>query len=201
MPIPTYTPGYPPDGSSLGQTKSTIRNNLDGTFQTLAVDHINNNGQPGTQPAGYHSSIHLVPQATITNVTGYAQVYSGTISDGYATDQALFINTGSGNLTSQLTSNFTPTKGASVGDSGRTFLPGGITMIWGSFDPTSSTTVTFPFGGFPTVCVNVQLTGSASNNSTFRNNISTGTLAKTGFTWQGTLDSHYRPIFYLAIGN
>ena len=44
MSIPTYTQGYPPDGSSLGQTKSVIRNNLDGTFLTLAVDHVDNNG-------------------------------------------------------------------------------------------------------------------------------------------------------------
>lgn len=201
MPIPTFTPGYPPDGSSLGQTKTTIRNNLDGTFDTLAVDHINNNGQPGSQPAGYHNSIHLVPQASVTNVSGYDQFFSKTINDGYANDQALFLNTGTGNITNQLTSNFLATKGSSVGASGRSFIPGGITLIWGSFNPNVSTTVTFPFGGFPNFCVNIQLTGSASNNSSFRNNISTGSITKTGFTWQGSVDTHFTPIFYLAIGN
>ncbi len=50
MAIPIYTLGYPPDGSSLGQTKTTIRNNLDGTFLTLGGDHVNNNGQPGSIP-------------------------------------------------------------------------------------------------------------------------------------------------------
>ena len=65
MGIPAYVPGYPPDGSSLGQTKSTIRNNLDGTFQTIAVDHINNNGDPGSQPPGYHTIIHEVPQTVL----------------------------------------------------------------------------------------------------------------------------------------
>ena len=52
MSIPAFTPGYPPDGSSLGETKSVIRNNLDGTFLTLGVDHINNNGQPGSESSG-----------------------------------------------------------------------------------------------------------------------------------------------------
>ena len=77
MPIPTYTPGYPPDGSSLGQTKSTIRNNLDGTFQTLAIDHVNNNGQPGSNPAGYHTIIHQVSQTSVSTVSGVNQVFSG----------------------------------------------------------------------------------------------------------------------------
>jgi hypothetical protein len=77
MPIPAYTPGYPPDGSSLGQTKAVIRNNLDGTFQTLAVDHIDNNGNPGSQPAGYHTVIHQVPQTSVNTASGYNQIFSG----------------------------------------------------------------------------------------------------------------------------
>jgi hypothetical protein len=107
MAIPTYTPGYPPDGSSLGQTKSTIRNNLDGTFETLAVDHVNNNGVPGSNPAGYHTIIHQVPQTNVDDCAGYNQIFSGvpgglsitTVNDGHYTHDtsrgrhaALFFN-------------------------------------------------------------------------------------------------------------
>ena len=126
MPIPTYTPGYPPDGSSLGQTKSVIRNNLDGTFQTLNVDHVNNNGQPGSRPAGYHTVIHSVPQGSDpVAIAGYGQLYSKTINS-FTNDEALFWETGGG-LIQQLTVNLTPV----AANSGYTFLPGGIILQWG----------------------------------------------------------------------
>jgi len=197
----TYQPGVPTGSIPLNQDYLNIQGNFTSLNTQFNVDHVPLTSTSGNPPNGYHTSIHLVPASFIANASGYGQLYNNTNNDGYSNDQSLYFNTGTGNLTLQLTNNFVPTKGASVGDSGRTFLPGGITLIWGSFDPNSSTTVTFPFSGFPNVCVNVQLTGSASNNSTFRNNISTGTISKTGFTWQGTVDSHYKPIFYLAIGN
>ena len=153
MPIPTYTPGYPPDGSSLGQTKSTVRNNLDGTFQTLGIDHINNNGQPGSKPAGYHNVIHVVPQAGNPGaVTGYGQLFSKTVNS-YTTDQALFWETGAG-LIQQLTVNLTP----SAATNGYTFIPGGIILQWG-FIPNPARTATQNFNiTFPNACFNVQLT-------------------------------------------
>src|SRR5258706_888795 len=108
MSIPTYTPGYPPDGSSLGQTKSVIRNNLDGTFQTLGIDHVNNNGQPGGKPAGYHTVIHSVPQGSNpATVAGYGQLFAKTINS-FTTVHALFWATGDG-LLQQLTVILTPT--------------------------------------------------------------------------------------------
>ena len=202
MGIPTYTPGYPPDGSSLGQTKSTIRNNLDGTFLTLAVDHVNNNGQPNMQPAGYHTIIHTVPQASVATVNGYTQVFSGVpgtlIVDGVTTpnipgggDTQLYSLSGIGVL-SQLTGN-------NLSANGFCWV-GGILIQWGNFNPNSSTSVTFPVA-FPTAVFNIQLTGSASNNSTFRNGVATGSLTTAGFNWQGTIDSHWTPIYWMAIGN
>lgn len=96
-----------------------------------------------------------------------------------------------------------------VSNGGYTFLPGGLIMIWGSFNPNVSTTVTFPNisftgyvgNGFPTNCFQVQLSGAADNNSSFRNGISTGTITQTGFVWEGSVSSHWNPIYYLAIGN
>lgn len=152
MPIPTYTEGYPPDGSTLGETKSTIRNNLDGTFQTLAVDHINNNGDPGAKPAGYHNVIHVVPQGSNPGaVAGYGQLFSKTVNS-YTNDQALFWETGAG-LVQQLTVNLTP----STATNGYTFLPGGFIMQWGTNTQANNTFVNFPIT-FPNACLNVQAT-------------------------------------------
>lgn len=78
MPIPSFTSGYPPDGSSLGQTKSTIRDNLDGTFQTLAIDHFDNNNAN----AGKHKFSHYVSGADATTGAGEGALYCKTPTSG-----------------------------------------------------------------------------------------------------------------------
>jgi hypothetical protein len=207
MPIPTYTPGYPPDGSSLGQTKSTIRNNLDGTFQTLAVDHINNNGQPGTQPAGYHTIIHQVPQVSVATVSGYNQVFSGVpgtlIVNGVTTpaipsngDTQLYSLTGQGGL-SQLTGN-------SVAMSGYNWF-GGILIQWGRIRPlVSQTTTPQSFNiNFPNNCFNVQLTlGNPSSTGNAQTaSVRDGSISTSAFSYNYSGGSAYDTIYWLAIGN
>jgi hypothetical protein len=196
MPIPTYTLGYPPDGSSLGQTKAVIRNNLDGTFQTLGIDHVNNNGQPGSQPAGYHTVSHLVPQGVDpAPVTGYGQLYSKTVNS-FTTDQALFWETGTG-IIQQLTTNITPS--ATV--NGYSFLPGGILIQWMKVNnPITGTTYNFPVA-FPNTCFSIQLTPSLNNNSTIRCYLASGTLSASGFQIQATSSSNFTSMYVTAIGN
>jgi len=215
MPIPTYTPGYPPDGSSLGQTKAVIRNNLDGTFQTLNVDHVNNNGQPGSQPAGYHTIIHQVTQTSVNTVTGYNQLFSGVpgslIVNGVATpaipnngDTQLYALSGQGGF-SQLT-------GANGAINGYTWM-GGVLLQWGqvgvvpTFWPITPQTVTFtsqiPAGvAFPNNLFNVVVTftGGPSSSS---GDISILSLSKTGFTWvfTGSSNSSFSGFYWVAIGN
>ena len=208
MPIPTYTPGYPPDGSSLGQTKSTIRNNLDGTFQTLAVDHVNNNGQPGTQPAGYHTIIHQVPQVSVETVSGYNQVFSGVpgtlIVNGVTTpaipsngDTQLYSLTGAGGL-SQLTGN-------SISTSGYTWI-GGVLMQWGFVNSTASSfqTQNFPVD-FPTACLGVftQIYGSGTVAGGAGNiDIRKSSVVQSSFQWaMVTNSSQYTGFYWFSIGN
>lgn len=137
MPIPAYVQGFPQTGSSLGSTKTQIRDNLDGTFQTLAIDHVDNNGNPGGKPAGYHTVIHQVLQTAVNTVAGYNQVFSGVpgtlVVNGVTTpqipagttDSQLFALTAQGGL-SQLT-------GAGVSGSGNGFAwCGGILIQWGN---------------------------------------------------------------------
>jgi len=215
MPIPTYTPGYPPDGSSLGQTKSTIRNNLDGTFQTLAVDHINNNGQPGTQPAGYHTIIHQVPQVSVATVSGYNQVFSGVpgtlIVNGVTTpaipsngDTQLYSLTGAGGL-SQLT-------GYNAAQNGYMWV-GGLLLQWGRKTLTGSqgerATILFNTANvnFPNNVFNMQATlickagGTGSSDNTL--SIVNGSISNTSFQYQynGNGGGNYPAFFWLAIGN
>lgn len=211
MPIPTFTEGYPPDGSTLGETKTTIRNNLDGTFQTLSVDHINNNGDPGAKPAGYHNVIHVVPQGSNpAAVAGYGQLFSKTITSG-ANDQALFWETGGG-LIQQLTVNITPSASAN----GYTFLPGGLIMQWGfrsgAFSGGSATgSVTFPLA-FPTACYMVNTTpvyqatgntggGLPGDTGTVGVNNVAGQPSTSGFQWNfRSNSSKYTGFYWTAIG-
>jgi|FreactcultuFSWF8_1027224.scaffolds.fasta_scaffold00462_4 hypothetical protein len=196
MPIPTYVPGYPPNGSSLGQTKATIRDNLDGTFDTLAIDHINNNGQPGSNPAGYHKVIHIVPQGSNPGaVTGYGQLFSKTVNS-VTTDEALFWETGAG-LIQQLTVNLTP---AAV-TNGYTFLPGGLIMQWGTaISFTSGNTVSFTIV-FPTACLNVQATikDTGSRQFVYTSSYSTAGFIATLLNSNGSAETG--TFTWLAIGN
>lgn len=197
MPIPPFIPGYPPDGSSLGQTKSTIRNNLDGTFQTLNVDHINNNGDPGSKPAGYHTIIHEVPQTTVTTVSGYNQVFSGVpgalVVNGTTTpaipptDQQLYSLTGGGIL-SQLT-------GHNATSSGYQWI-GGILIQWGNASATF-VPVDFPVA-FPHAVFSMVVTGSSS---LYLGGFVVSSLTQTAFTVTRTDGSGATGYYYIAIGN
>jgi len=79
------------------------------------------------------------------------------------------------------------------------WLPGGLLLQWGSFNPNVSTVVVFP-AAFTTVPFSVQLTVSASNNSTFRACVSTGSLTVNGFTFEGTIAAAANPVYWMAIG-
>ena len=217
MSIPTYTPGYPLDNSTLGQTKSTIRDNLDGTFLTLAVDHVNNNGQPSPNPAGYHTVIHEVTQTNVSTVSGVNQIFSGIpgtlVVNGSPTaavppsggDTQLYSLTGQGGL-AQLT-------GYHAVNNGYAWM-GGMLVQWGRFLTGSGTnlpgsgSVTFPVA-FPSLCLNVQLTFLGNSTSGQSIQVTTsGTppvnpvISTTAFSWKftGGSSNSYSGFFWFAIG-
>jgi len=165
MAIPPYQLGYPPDGSSLGQTKTTIRGNLDGTFETLAVDHINNNGQPSrpSGSAGYHNIIRIVQNSTPSAIGAIGQLFNTAVTNAYGTDEILYYLTG-GNQLQQLTLNITPNQAIN----GYTFLPGGFLLNFGLAMNIASGTVISLNKSCLTACVNVQATPlQVSNSRTF----------------------------------
>jgi hypothetical protein len=198
MSIPTFTPGYPPDGFSLGQTKATIRDNIDGTFDTLAVDHIDNNGQPGGKHAGYHTVIHSVPQTVVNTVVGYSQLFTGipgscTINGGATTavppdGQPQWFDLAPDGSIYQLT-------GAVKSTSGYAWM-GGMLVQWkfkdlGGTWPSSSQTVNFNVT-FPHACLMVLLTlvsnssGSLTNGDVF---VVKNSLTTTGFDYFNNISS------------
>lgn len=203
MPIPSYTPGYPPDGSSLGQTKVPIRNNLDGTFQTLNVDHVNNNGQPGSNPAGYHTIIHEVTQTSVNTVSGVNQVFSGvpgTLSVNSSItpaipsngDTQLYSLSGTGVL-SQLT-------GASASANGYAWM-GGMLVQWGVVNsPSGSGSVSFPVT-FPTNApFSIQITIAAVSASGINAVLNSGSVpSTTSFSYLAT--GGVAKFYWVAIGN
>jgi hypothetical protein len=214
MGIPTYVPGYPPDGSSLGQTKSTIRNNLDGTFETLGVDHVNNNGVPGSQPPGYHTIIHGVPQSSVSTVANYNQVFAGVpgtlIVNGTTTPaippdgltHLYSLNSGGGLY--QLT--------GAVGNTNGYCWAGGLLFQWGIRNLTgaqveratilfNTANVNFPVAVFS---MQISLICKAGGTSSSENTISivNNSITTTSFQYQynGSGGGNYPALFWLAIG-
>lgn len=215
MAIPPFNQGYPPDNSSLGQTKTSIRNNIDGTFLTLGVDHINNNGLPGTQPAGYHNVTRWVPKAVNpAAIPGYGQLFSKTVTVGLNSDQQIFWETGNG-IVQQLTAAVLPV----AGTSGRTFLPGGLILQWGfvngthggdnHFNGGDTNSVTFSSTGiaFPTSCFSIwtqplYTSGNAPGNSSTATVAIASNFTNTAFTWTFcTVSATYTRFLWFAIGN
>lgn len=203
MAIPGFTQGYPPDGSSLGETKATIRDNLDGSFLVFSVDHQDQN-ETG---AGSHAKVSLKnTTGTITPTlppgifgAGYETLYSqpaGSPPLGPTGD--LFMSRGGG-AGIRLTGPGVPT----ASQNGYTFLPGGILLQWGFVAVTSSSTVTVNFSpNFPNNCFNVQLTRTrASSNPGDTNSTWVITTPSTSSFQIKNNDGHSWGYYWLAIGN
>lgn len=195
--MPVFQPGVPTGLVDLDVDYQNLQDNFEQLNIAYGVDHVPFSDTSGVPPggiSGMHTIIHLQSNAVPAATATVGQLFNTDQNDNINTDTILWFLTGGGKLL-QLTRNFVPTQAAN----GRTFLPGGLILQWGNFNPNVSVNVFFPFA-FPAAVYNIQFTGSASNNSTFRNGLLTGSLSQTGFTWEGTIDTHWNPIYYMAIG-
>lgn len=203
MSIPPYTPMYPPDGSSLGATKSTIRANLDGTFQTLGVDHFNNNGINGTLtgPAGYHAQVRMPAQSGIpVTASGQLALYAQLGEGG---TELFMVREGNPATAVQLTvasSTFTNIVAAT---NGFTFLPGGLLLQWGMSNVTTPNNVnTIAFNtAFLEPAYNVSLTIRTSGTSNHASSAYVIGTTATNFTMDlGDVPSNITGFYWQAIG-
>ncbi len=203
MGIPSFTRGYPPNGSTLGNTKSTIRNNLDGTFLAFSIDHRDQN----ESNPGYHDLIHQQTQTSVNTVAGINQVFSGvpgalsvnsvlTPAIPNNGDVQLYSLTGAGKL-SQLTGNLASTEGFC--------WVGGILIQWGTVNPTTAVSGTVTFSSpsrpncaaFPHNCFSVVATAKSSSTSS---TIIISTFAASNFVWRKS-DASNVGLTWVAIGN
>lgn len=215
MGIPHFSQGYPPDGSSLGNTKTVIRGNLDGTFLTLGIDHVNNNGSPGSNPAGYHTVIHEVTQTSApANIVGVNQIFSLIPPSGIpdAVNPQLF------NLTNSILSQMT---GRQATQNGFVWCAG-MLIQWGiingthgadnHFSPGDPISVSFnAVSGnfnFPTECLSIWTqplalsTNEPASSSTATVAIDKDSITAAGFSGKFTSGgSSYTNFFWIAIGN
>ncbi len=151
MTIKTFVDGYPPDGFSLGQTKTIIRDNLDGTFETFSVDHYNQNDIPGNVGKHMFVEMPVIANASVPNIVGQNTLFIA--NDIYSTPQLFMKFNGTGN-NNQLTGPVLP----NTVSNGYSTLPGGLLIQWGSTSVAGTTAnqlypIPFPSGNAPFVNV------------------------------------------------
>jgi hypothetical protein len=169
----------------------------------LAIDHIDNNGSPGSQPAGYHKIIHQVTQTNVSTVNGVNQVFSGVpgtlVVNSVTTpnipnngDTQLYSLSGQGVL-AQLT-------GFSANQNGYAWV-GGMLFQWGVFAMGSnvhSQAVSFPIT-FPNNLFLPPVIGSTSNDPAQVAGVNLP-ASTSGFTARRTGNGNLN-YTYVAIGN
>ena len=190
----SYNPNIPNPNDLLSDSQGDILQNFQALNTVYGTNHYPYDNATVGQ-IGKHKFVSMpVLAAAPATIAGEGALYFKTSGAG----SALFmVRDGNAGTEVQLTS-------SSVGNvqtaaNGWTWLPGRLLLQWGSFNPNVSTVVNFPVP-FTTVPYNVQLTVSASNNSTFRACVSTGSLTVNGFTFEGTISAAANPVYYMAIG-
>jgi len=205
----TYTNSIPVSGDSLGSTRDRIRVNFEQIAIVEAINHVafdslgegkhkflqmpgvtaSGAGVPGTvaDEAGFYSDVGTSPAEANLFFRGESNGLSYQLTRADQTNNATFATN-------------TVALGSANGFGGWTFIAGNLLIQYGSFNPNTSTTVSFPIA-FTSTPFSVQLTLSSDNNSTHRVGISTGTLTNSQFVFEGSVNVHSNPIYFLAIGS
>lgn len=196
----TYQPGVPTGTVPLNQDYLNLQGNFGQLNTQWLVDHVPLTSTSGSPPNGYHLSIHMVPQASITNTPGYSQWYTQTVNDGINTDQILYYNTGTGNRTTQMTRNFVPV----AATSGYTFLPGGFVLQWGTATFTGSFSITYTIP-LSNPAYSIQLTQFNNGSSSIREYGQVFATTAEGFTGRaieegGGLSPNLRTFYWVSLG-
>lgn len=216
-----YQPGIPTGTVNLDVDYQNLQNNFQELDTQFGVDHVPFSNTGGIPPNGYHTNVHLNPfSTTVTNppnnyvpsvsipqgipsaTTGYGQLFSSQVNDGYAADESLYWLSGGGRLFT-LTRNISPM----AANNGYTCIPGGFIMIWGivsvALGPVAVNFASTSGIAFNNACFNVSLTMISTGNPTtsFEISVRTGTVTKNGFTAiPAGNQANYPSFYFLAIG-
>jgi hypothetical protein len=202
MSIPTFTLGYPQNGSTLGQSKATIRNNLDGTFLTLSVNHFNNN----LMYAGQHIYVQMpATQGTPTNgATGISLCNAQSALGGG--NNLFFSPPGVATLIQMTRGANVPTSNST---SGFSWLPGGFLIQWGfnSVNPAgASTLISFPAAfSSPSTVYSITIGNiiNTNNNDPGANSVFVRSSATTNTNFRvvnSSSSGELAAIYWMAIG-
>lgn len=190
----TYNPSIPQPNDLLSDSQGDILQNFSAANTSFGINHYPFDN--ATVNNGKHKYVSLPPQVSSpATASNELALFTKTLSSGIA----LFLTrNNSTSFDVQLTTS--SIQQPLSANNGMTFLPGGLLLQWGRFDPNSTILVSFPVP-FSAVPYSVQLTMSVDNNSTFRPpSVSTGSLTANGFTYEGSVNTHINPIFWVAIG-
>lgn len=135
----TYTTGIPSASQSLGETQNAIKDNWEVLRQTIIANHLG----PNQADRGKHTFINMRNQGSApTGQTGFFTIYSDNTTE-------LYMRRGTATAIQ-----LTDTAGDPVVNAnGRTFLPGGLILIWGQNTVTGSGTFSYQGSGFPTAAL------------------------------------------------
>lgn len=195
----SFTPNIPANGQSLGSSRTQVLDNFAVLRSTLAENHVDVNAAN----AGLHTHADLLAQSADPNpASGIVSHYSKTIA---GITEWFFQREGtmSGNGAVIQMSNGTP----SAGTSGRTFLPGGLILLWGqcNFNTGSTLTQNFQGTGFPNNAFTIQITPFILPGAGNPLSLAAAPISKTQFNVQGRVSngsfSASPGAFYWAIGN
>ena len=178
----TFTPNIPTTGQSLGNTRDAIRNNFTNYNDVISVNHY----APNLAEQGKHKFIQMpevaAPPATLPNEIGlYPKDVGG--------DARLFLRQENNGTEIQIS-------GADplIGTSGYTFLPGGITLQWGSEVKNGSTgTLTFPVA-FTTV---FQVVAAISQSD---RKLAVTSVTNANFTFAMENPANNNTVRFIAVG-
>lgn len=212
--MPIFDPNVPTGFINLDTDYKNLQNNNMALDTVFGEDHtLFSNSTP---EAGYHKTVHLIPQTTPGTIAGYGQMYAKTIADGFATSPAFFYRNDT-NTEVQMSRNFNIIN-STIGAS---WIFGGIMQQWGfvngthgsnpkNFQNGDTNTVTFP-KPFQVACFAVFTQaaytpasavppGSVPSSST--QIIISNNLTKTGFVWNFLSNSSdYTRFYWFAVGN
>ncbi len=214
----SYQPGIPTGLVNLDVDYQNLQNNFGQLDTSFGVDHTLFSVNTATAPAGYHKSVHLIPQSNVAGfppdndppvqpatTAGFSQLWSAQINDGLNPDEALFFLTGGGRSI-QMTRNTLPV----AASTGLSFIPGpstggagafgAILVQWGTISAPGGTSTDFNFPvAFPNNCFFVQLTGIRTGTTPFIINIKDTPTTTSFKTLSSSSTAH--DVYYLAFGN
>lgn len=218
----TYQPGIPTGTVDLDVDYLNLQNNFTQLDTSFGSDHVTFSNQ--TPQNGYHQDIHFNPfSTTVTNppnnyvaddqfpqqgtippgapatVAGFGQLFSSQVNDTIGTDTGLYWLSGNGSKVA-MTRNFTPSHAAS----GRTFLPGGLILQWGTFTIVTAATglpFTWPFAFTTFYSATLSAPNSSLGGSRIPNFLNTPTnVGGTVYLKNDANVLQTGNVFFMAIG-